>query len=167
GGGYFSWAGTSGATPIVAGIVALVRAAHPELDAGNVIHRLTATAKSPGVTVPSPIYGYGLVDAAAAVSAKVPTVTTDPAQELRDWIHLHRRAASTPSPSPAGTMPPSTPAPTPIPQAGPQSPFGSVLPSVSALRSVGIPLLVYAVFGSLAVLWAVALYRRVRGSRRT
>ena len=64
-------------------------------------------------------------------------------------------------------MPPSTPVPTPIPQAGPQSPFGSVLPSVSALRSVGIPLLVYAVFGSLAALWAVALYRRVRGSRRT
>lgn len=167
GGGYYSWAGTSGATPIVAGIVALIRAAHPGLDAGNVINRLTATAKSPGVTVPSPIYGYGLVDAAAAVTANVPTVTTDPAQELKDWIHLHRRAASTPSPSPEGSMPPSTPVPTPIPQAGPQSPFGSVLPSVSALRSVGIPLLVYAVFGSLAALWAVALYRRVRGSRRT
>ncbi len=39
GGGHTLWGGTSGAAPIVAGIVALVRAAHPELDAANVIER--------------------------------------------------------------------------------------------------------------------------------
>lgn len=165
GGGYYSWAGTSGATPIVAGIVALVRAAHPDLDAGNVIHRLTATAKSPGVEVPSPIYGYGLVDAAAAVTANVSTVTTSPARDLKDWIHLHRRAEATPSPTPSDGRVPSTPTPTPAPQSGPQNPLGTILPTVSALRDVGIPLLVYAVFVALAVAWSVTLYRRVRGSR--
>ena len=165
GGGYYSWAGTSGATPIVAGIVALVRAAHPDLDAGNVIHRLTATAKSPGVEVPSPIYGYGLVDAAAAVTANVSTVTTSPARDLKDWIHLHRRAEATPSPTPSDGRVPSTPTPTPAPQSGPQNPLGTILPTVSSLRDVGIPLLVYAVFVALAVAWSVTLYRRVRGSR--
>ncbi|MBX3078456.1 MAG: S8 family serine peptidase [Cryobacterium sp.] len=166
GGGYYAWAGTSGATPIVAGIVALVRAAHPELDAGNIINRITATAKSPGVPVPSPIYGYGLVDAAAAVNASVPAVSLSPTAELKDWIHLHRRAAATPPPTP--TEPPTfTPSPTPVPQAGPANPLGTLLPTVALLRDVGIPLLVYAVFLALLVVWLVSFIRRVRGSRRT
>ena len=142
-----------------------MRAAHPELDAANVINRITATAKSPGVEVPSPIYGYGLVDAAAAVNASVPTVTTSPAQELKDWIHLHRRAAASPEPTPIGTPQPS-PSPTPAPQAGPVSPMGTLLPTISQLRDVGIPLLVYAVFSGLVVTWAVQFVRRVRGTRR-
>ncbi len=166
GGGYYSWAGTSGAAPIVAGIVALVRAAHPDLDAANVINRITATATSPGVAVPSPIYGYGLVDAAAAVNADVPPVTTSPAQELKDWIHLHRRAEAGTEPTPIGT-PPATATPTPAPQAAPQTPLGTLLPTVAQLRDVGIPLLVYATFLGLVVAWAVQLIRRVRGSRRS
>lgn len=166
GGGYYAWAGTSGATPIVAGIVALVRAAHPGLDAGNVINRITATAKSPGVKVPSPIYGYGLVDAAAAVSAKVPEVATSPAQELKDWIHLHRRANVTPSPTPIES-PSSTPTPAPAPQAGPADPLGTLLPTIPMLRDVGIPLLVYAVFLALFVTLIVTFVRRVRGSRHS
>ena len=39
------WNGTSGAAPIVAGIAALVRAAHPDLDAANVINRIIRTAR--------------------------------------------------------------------------------------------------------------------------
>lgn len=166
GGGYYAWAGTSGATPIVAGIVALVRAAHPDLDAANVINRITATAKYPGVEVPSPIYGYGLVDAVAAVTAAVPAVSTSPAQELKDWIHLHRRAEVSPEPTPIGTAHP-TPSPTPVPQAGPQNPLGTLLPTVAQLRDVGIPLLVYAVFLTLLIVWLVQVVRRVRGYRRT
>ena len=54
GGGYYNWAGTSGATPIVAGMVALVRSAYPELDAANVINRVIATAKPVGGQVPEP-----------------------------------------------------------------------------------------------------------------
>ena len=67
-----TWSGTSGAAPIVAGIAALVRAAHPSLDASNVINRIIATARpAAGSTrVPDPLYGYGLVDAAAAVTAR-------------------------------------------------------------------------------------------------
>ncbi len=92
GGGHSSWQGTSGATPIVAGIAALVRAAHPELDAAGVVNRLISTARPATATVPDPNYGYGLIDAAAAVSATVPVVEANPLGTLADWIVLHRRA---------------------------------------------------------------------------
>ncbi len=166
GGGYYQWSGTSGATPIVAGIVALVRAAHPGLDAANVMNRITATATSPGVSVPSPIYGYGLVDAAAAVNASVPSVSSSPARELSDWIHIHRRAQATPPPAPA-EVPPVLPTPTPIPEVAEANPLGTVLPTVAQLRDVGVPLLVFATFFALLAAWLVYFVRRVRGSRRT
>lgn len=69
-GGYVSWSGTSGATPIVAGIVALVRAAYPSMDAANVVNRILATARPVGESIPDALYGYGLVDAYAAVDRK-------------------------------------------------------------------------------------------------
>ncbi|MGN7798280.1 S8 family serine peptidase [Leifsonia sp. 22587] len=101
GGGYVQWAGTSGAAPLVAGAVALVRAAHPELNAADVIERIIRTARPAGGAVPSPIYGYGLLDAAAAVTATVPHVTANPMGDLADWIRIHRRAQS-----PSATAPP-------------------------------------------------------------
>lgn len=88
---YALWDGTSGATPIVAGIVALVRAAHPELDAANVIHRILQTAQPVTDRVPDPLYGYGLIDAYRAVTADVPLVTENPLGTLREWIVLYRR----------------------------------------------------------------------------
>jgi type VII secretion-associated serine protease mycosin len=159
GGGYYAWSGTSGATPIVAGMVALVRAAHPGLDAGNVIHRLTATAKGVG-TIPNPTYGYGLVDAAAAVSAKVPTVTTNPANDLKDWIRVYRRAQSTPAPVEGKATAPVTRREN---AAVAENPLGTVLPSIESLRGVGVPLLVYLL---LAGIVAFVLQRYILKFRR-
>ena len=166
GGGYYEWAGTSGAAPIVAGVVALVRAAYPTMNAANVINRITATATNPGVALPSPIYGYGLLNADAAVNAKVPAVPGSPAQELKDWIHIHRRAASGPTPAPTDS-PPATPSPVPVPQADAVNPLGTVLPTNAQLRNVGIPLLVFSVFLILLAAWIITFVRRVRGPRRT
>lgn len=87
------WSGTSGAAPIVSGLAALIRAAHPELDADDVVNRLIATADPKGDTVPGPIYGYGLIDAAAAVTANVPHVDANPLGSLSDWIATYRPAA--------------------------------------------------------------------------
>ncbi len=96
GGGHSSWQGTSGATPIVAGIAALVRAAHPELDAAGVVNRLISTANPVTSVVPDPDYGYGIVDAAAAVSADVPAVSANPLGSLAEWVAINRRAEAEP-----------------------------------------------------------------------
>ena len=88
---YALWDGTSGATPIVAGIAALVRAAHPDLDAANVINRILATAQPQTEQTPDPLYGYGIVDAFAAVTADVPRVSTNPLGTLAEWIVIYRR----------------------------------------------------------------------------
>lgn len=102
GGGYLAWSGTSGATPIVAGIVALVRAAHPTLDAANVIHRVLATAIPVTNQTPDPIYGFGIIDAYAAVTADVPRVGANPLGSLDDWIVLHRKLEGNPRVIPLG-----------------------------------------------------------------
>lgn len=65
--------GTSFAAPYVSGVVALVRAAHPELTAGQVVDRIIATAQHPPSTTDRNDYlGYGTVNAMAAVSAILP-----------------------------------------------------------------------------------------------
>ena len=102
GGGYVSWSGTSGATPIVAGIVALVRSAYPDLDAANVINRVLLSANRVTDTVPDPIYGYGLVDAYAALTADVPFVSANPLGSLDDWVVLHRKQEGNPIVVPLG-----------------------------------------------------------------
>ena len=96
GGGHSSWQGTSGATPIVAGVAALVRAAHPDLDAAGVVNRIISTARPVTSIVPDPDYGYGIVDAFAAVSADVPTVSANPLGSLAQWIAVNRRAEAEP-----------------------------------------------------------------------
>ncbi|WP_431728728.1 S8 family serine peptidase [Verrucosispora sp. TAA-831] len=72
GGGYSKGSGTSGATAIVAGAAALVRAKYPYLPADEVAHRLTATAIDKGPPGRDDQYGYGVIDLVAALTADVP-----------------------------------------------------------------------------------------------
>jgi len=166
GGGVVLWDGTSGATPIVAGVAALVIAAHPELDAANVIERIVATSRDAGATGADPIYGYGLVDAAAAVSADVPAVTANPMGDLSEWIRINRRADASPAPVETLAPEPSATA-APLPQiGGVQTPLGTLLPTVAQLRDVGIPLLLYSAFGTAFVLLVLAAARQFKAARR-
>ena len=170
GGQHVKWSGTSGATPIVAGVVALVRSAHPELDASNVINRIIATARDVGVRGADPIYGFGLIDAKAAVGASVPRVSENPMGSLADWITVHRRApsAAVPVPSQAPSAPPtSTPTPNTPVVAGPQNPLGTILPTESLLRGIGIPLAVVLLFLAAFITVVVLGVQRVRASRQT
>lgn len=167
GGSHVLWNGTSGATPIVAGVVALVRAAHPELDANNVINRVVSTAHDTGAPGADAIYGFGLIDAEAAVTANVPLVDENPMGSLAEWITIYRRAASTPIPVPSFS-PTATPIPEVAPDvAGPVSPLGTVLPTVSMLRNVGVPLAIYAIFLMILAGSGVLGWRRFRSLRET
>jgi subtilisin family serine protease len=160
------WDGTSGAAPIVAGAAALVRAAHPELNAANVINRLVKTAVPvPAMrSKPDVLYGYGLLDANAAVTASVPSVSANPMGDLKEWVRLYRRADSPVAPVEQGTATPV--AVPPLPAAEPPSPEGSpLLPSAETLRYGTLPLLALTVPGILIALGVTAAARRIRTER--
>ena len=159
GGTVVRWGGTSGATPIVAGIVALVRAAHPDLDAANVINRIIATAKPAGDDGPDAIYGFGIVDAAAAVTATVPLVDANPMGDLAEWVRLYRRAEVAPSTPPTPWVPPAVAPDSPV--AAPVGPSGVLIPTLPLLRGVGVPLLAIALLGASLIGIAAWVLRRV------
>lgn len=122
-GGYARWSGTSGAAPIVAGVAAMVRSKYPDMSAAQVINRIISTATPQGDGHPNAIYGYGVLDAEAALTADVPVVTTNPLGSIADWIRVHRRGGEpTPTSAPTGGSTPSAqPGPEisrrPVPQA--------------------------------------------------
>ncbi|WP_433084756.1 S8 family serine peptidase [Dactylosporangium sp. CA-052675] len=78
-GEYASASGTSDATAIVAGVVALVRARFPELSGAEVVHRITATAVDKGRPGRDDEFGFGIVDPVAALTADVGPVPSSPA----------------------------------------------------------------------------------------
>ncbi|BDZ38951.1 S8 family peptidase [Microbacterium suwonense] len=160
------WEGTSGAAPIVAGAAALVRAAHPELDAANVINRLIRTAiRVPEMRgAPDVLYGYGLLDAAAAVTASVPKVSANPMGDLKEWIRVHRRATSPDQPEPEVTKPAVEVQPLPAADA-PSEPGSPLLPSAETLRYGTLPLLALTVPGIVIALGVTAAARRIRTER--
>lgn len=160
------WAGTSGASPIVAGVAALVMAAHPELDANNVINRIVETAKPSkfATSDPDPLYGYGLIDAAAAVGpTQVPAVTANPMGSLEDWIETYRRAEADPDdPLIDNTVLVLPPLPEPD---APSEAGNAFLPTQATLIRGTIPLLAVTLPGILVAIGVTVAVRRVRSSR--
>lgn len=132
GGAYADWAGTSGATPIVSGVAALIRSKWPEMSAKQVINRIVSTAKDSGTAGKDPIYGFGVLNAEAALKADVPEAQVNPLGSIADWIRVHRRGDfRTPDPAPAAPAPtsaaPTLPNPT-IPVAKEASQADSAIP---------------------------------------
>nr|WP_052541922.1 S8 family serine peptidase [Cryobacterium roopkundense] len=166
GGGYVLWEGTSAAAPLVSGLVALVRAAYPDLDAAGVMNRVIESANPNGQTTPSPIYGNGLIDASAALNARVPASTGQtPTELLQEWIHLHRRAEIEVQP----TETPSVVAPT-VPSQDPALPAQNIasawLPSQLTLTYISLPLAVLVGFGILIGLLGIGATRHFKRIRR-
>ena len=93
---YKIWSGTSGAAPIVSGLVALVRAQYPDLDANNVINRVISTATKMTDEPYSTEFGYGLIDPVKALTAEVPAVQENPLGSLEEWVKLYRKSAEVP-----------------------------------------------------------------------
>jgi type VII secretion-associated serine protease mycosin len=67
--------GTSDATAIVSGVVALVRAKYPNLSGPEVVRRITATATDKGQPGRDDEYGFGVVNPVAALTADIAPAT--------------------------------------------------------------------------------------------
>lgn len=67
--GYSAWNGTSFASPVAAGVAGLMMAARPDLSAAQIESLLFSTALDLGTAGRDPVFGYGRVNAAAAVNA--------------------------------------------------------------------------------------------------
>ncbi|KQW87275.1 peptidase S8 [Massilia sp. Root418] len=74
GGGYQAWNGTSFASPVAASVAALMMAANPALDPAKVQSLLQSTAVDLGAAGRDALFGYGRVNAAAAVQAAASSV---------------------------------------------------------------------------------------------
>lgn len=69
GGTYGGWNGTSFSSPVAAGVAALMMAANPALDGARIEQALFSTAVDLGTAGRDSYFGYGRVNAAAAVNA--------------------------------------------------------------------------------------------------
>ena len=96
---YKAMSGTSMATPMTSGVVALLLQANKTLTPEQVKTVLEKTAKPLGGSVPNNDYGYGRVDAKAAL----------------DYVLTGKVPAPTPTPTPSPGV---SPTPTPTPQPG-------------------------------------------------
>ena len=85
GGGYQYWSGTSLASPIVAGVAALVKALRPDFTAAQVESAVFASAVDLGAAGKDSVFGFGRVNARGAVlaSGTLPADTTVPSASLR------------------------------------------------------------------------------------
>ncbi|BCW05076.1 S8 family serine peptidase [Arthrobacter sp. NtRootA1] len=141
GGGYAQWAGTSGSAPIVSGVAALIRSKWPDMSAKQVINRIVSTAKDAGAPGKDPLYGYGVLNAEAALKDEVETTSTNPLGSIADWIRVHRRGDfSTPSEAPVAS--PTSAAPTladpTVPVAATPAHVDDALPAAVVLGFGGI-----------------------------
>jgi type VII secretion-associated serine protease mycosin len=159
GGSYAEWAGTSGATPIVSGVAALIRSKWPQMSAKQVINRIVSTAKDAGAPGKDPLYGFGLLNAEAALTENVAETQSNPLGSISDWIRVHRRgnlATPTPvppaeAPSAQATLPEAT-----VPVAQPPSQLDGALPAAVVLGFGGL-------FLAIIVAAAIQLRRVYRG----
>ena len=143
GGDYKIWSGTSGAAPIVSGLVALIRSKYPQLDANNVINRVISTATKMTDETYSTQYGYGLIDPQKALTATLPLVDENPLGSLKEWVKLYRKSTDVPA---AGEL------------AAPIAPKDlESTPDFDTTQIV--PIGVYVIFGTLVL---VSVLRRLR-----
>lgn len=156
GGGYAQWNGTSGAAPIVSGVAALIRSKYPDMSAAQVINRIISTAKPKGEGLPNAIYGYGILDAAAALSAEVPVVQVNPLGSIAEWIRVHRRGDVVPptngQPATSVPQPKATLSDHAAPVAIPVAELSSAGPRALVLGSLGLFAVIVAAGGTHLVI---------------
>jgi hypothetical protein len=128
------------------------------MSASQVINRIVSTAKDAGVPGKDPLYGFGVLNAEAALKADVPESKVNPLGSISEWIRVHRRgnlAATAPAAAPApSSAAPTLPEPT-VPVAEKPSQLDSAVPAVVVLG-----------FGCLFVGIMVAAALQIRAAMR-
>jgi len=99
GGRYEIWSGSAMAAPHVAGVVALLRAVDPDLPVDAIKRILMETARDEGPSGEDNAYGWGVIDAYAAVLSLGTTTTPPPRTPsagllLRSWPNPFSRATT-------------------------------------------------------------------------
>ena len=125
----------------MSGVAALIRSKWPEMSASQVINRIVTTAKDAGAPGKDPLYGFGVLNAEAALKADVPETKVNPLGSISDWIRVHRRGnlattapAAAPAPSSAApTLPEAT-----VPVAETPSQLDSAVPAAVVLGFGGL-----------------------------
>ena len=114
--------------------------------------------------MPSPLYGFGLIDPVAALRPKSPRSTSTPLGSLAEWITLHRRATSE-APAPSAETPEIVPiADPPLPD---DDATTTLLPTPWTLAYITVPLSLVAGFGTLGALLGIGATRHLRRTVRT
>lgn len=125
-GGYYYSAGTSMASPHVAGAVAIVRSIRPSATPAQIREVLTSTATDKGTAGTDSSYGAGILDiaAVAAAASALPASAPAPAPAPAPSPTPEPGPAPAPDPEPAPTTESDTaaPAPTEEPDAAPSQP---------------------------------------------
>jgi thermitase len=128
-GTYASHAGTSYSTPHVAGLAALIKSAAPALSGDQIANVLTSTAVDLGAGGVDPSYGYGRINAAAALrqvtgqvtgGGAIPTATSAPAAPT-----------ATAGSAPAPTATSAVSAPTHTATSAPAAPTATTVPATA------------------------------------
>ena len=150
GGVYADWSGSSGAAPLVAGTAALIRAKYPDLSAAQVINRILLTAREAGAADEErdTIYGYGILDVAAAVNADIVVPEENLLGSMAEFIEIYRRGA--PAPPPETDGPTSEPTVADIPE--PEVPVAEDATATSG----GLPASIVLGFGGLILVMLAA-----------
>lgn len=92
GGEIRSWSGASAATPLVTGLVALMRERDPDASASDIIQRLLDTATDLGDPGFDSSFGFGAINPLLAMESAA-TTDRNPLGDLASWIELYRPGA--------------------------------------------------------------------------
>lgn len=91
---YRSGAGTSQATALASGAIALVRSHYPNLSARQVVQRITATAKDFGPPGKDDLVGYGVISIPRALKQDVPANAPNPVYQRLDKVMAGKKAGA-------------------------------------------------------------------------
>lgn len=157
GGDIRSWSGSSGAAPLVSGLIALMRQADPSASANDILKRLIDTAADLGEPGFDAVFGFGAIQPAEALESRL-TSNQNPLGSLERWVQLYRADSAEDE---AELQTPEEPVSVPTQGSESSQNADIVLPNS---QSPDLNPIIYWLLAPLAaLLWLVLRFKRRRG----